>query len=434
MKEENAIEVNGLGKHFTKVGTPRDTGSNGLWALRNVSFEVKRGDSVGIFGQNGSGKSTLLKILAGVTRPTEGTVSMRGRVASVLDIGAGFHPELSGRKNIYLNSSILGFGKREVAQVEKQIIDYSGIAEFIDEPVKNFSSGMFLRLAFSIVMHLDFDVYLFDEVFSVGDAKFEAKANKSLQALASSDKTVVLVSHQMGAIDKQNKLLHLEHGALRSFGENRQVLVDYLTESVVQADVGIDIITTDHILTAFDEKKEVAELRLCEVGLSQPDNKTSEFRTDKEFHLNIIYEKLDSQCTLDCLVTLRDLQDNVLLFTSPLVAHSPSKQTASGIYEVTCVIPSSMLNSRLFSIDLSVLKNVHNSLSSYGELNNFSTKDLLGGEGIELCATFNKILCFKPVYCSGPVTLDLSKFQISCNFVTAFNWKLKSIEKYDTTI
>ena len=424
MKKENAIEVSGLSKLYTKVGGGSAEASE-LWALRNVSFEVKRGDSIGIFGQNGSGKSTLLKILAGVTKPTNGTVSIRGRVASILDIGAGFHPELSGRKNIYLNSSILGFPKKEVSALEQDIIDYSGIDDFIDEPVKNYSSGMYLRLAFGILMHLDFDVYLFDEVFSVGDAQFEAKANKSLQMLSDSDKTVVLVSHQLSAIDKQNKLLHLKDGILQSFSNNRQVLVDYLTESVAESDGSIHVATTDCVVTEFDSNDESTELRLKKVSLRQPDNNEEQFRTDKAFVLKIAYDKLDSQSSLDCVVSLRDLQDNVVLFTSPLVSAAASELTTSGRYELHCEIPASVLNSRVFSIHITFLKNVSDSLKGFSENKLFDDKELLSGEGIEVCCSFSNVIHFKPIYRSGLVSLDLSKFQINCNLVPAFNWHLE---------
>src|SRR5690606_19206903 len=131
-----------------------------------------KGENVGIIGPNGSGKSTLLKILAGVTKPTSGTVDINGRIASILDIGAGFHPELSGKENVFLNGQILGFAKSEIAPKYKEIVEFSGIGKYIDEPVKNYSNGMYLRLAFSIMVHLDFDIYLFDEVMSVGDAEF----------------------------------------------------------------------------------------------------------------------------------------------------------------------------------------------------------------------------------------------------------------------
>ncbi len=175
--------------------------TNEHWALRNVSFEIKKGESVGIIGPNGSGKSTLLKILAGVTKPTSGKVKVRGRVASILDIGAGFHPELSGKENVFLNGQIHGFTKNEIEDKFEEIVTFSEIEEFINEPVKNYSSGMYLRLAFSIMAHLDFDVYLFDEVLGVGDAVFREKSQKKIKQLTNEqDKTVLLISHSINEL------------------------------------------------------------------------------------------------------------------------------------------------------------------------------------------------------------------------------------------
>lgn len=178
MKEDVVIRVENLSKVYPLRHPVEDEFGNSTqehWALKDVSFEIKRGESVGIIGPNGSGKSTLLKILAGVTKPTSGSVQIKGRVASILDIGAGFHPELSGRENVFLNGQIHGFAKKEIEAKLDEIIKFSGIEKFIDEPVKNYSNGMYLRLAFSIMAHLDFDVYLLDEVLSVGDAEFRER-------------------------------------------------------------------------------------------------------------------------------------------------------------------------------------------------------------------------------------------------------------------
>lgn len=182
MKSNIAIEVINLVKTYSLRSQSSD-GKGEFKALDGVSFKVEKGQSVAIIGSNGSGKSTLLKILAGVTKPTSGSVAISGKVASILDVGAGFHPELSGRENILVNGQLLGFSKKEITPKIKDIIDFSGIGHFIHEPVKNYSNGMFLRLAFSIVVHLDFDVYLFDEVLGVGDAEFREKVKKYLQIL-----------------------------------------------------------------------------------------------------------------------------------------------------------------------------------------------------------------------------------------------------------
>ncbi len=416
MDKANAIEVHGLSKCYTRVGAS-ESGTHELWALRDVSFSVKRGDSVGIFGHNGSGKSTLLKVLAGVTKPTHGTIAIRGRVASILDIGSGFHPELSGRDNIYLNSNVLGFSKRETSKLEQEIIEFSGISEFIDEPVKNYSSGMFLRLAFSILAHLDFDVYLFDEVFSVGDAQFEAKVNKTLRELIESDRTVILVSHQMSALVKQNTYLHLRSGVVQSFGKNQETLVDYLTESVVGTDDHIKVATANTEVKEFDTAKAAPEVRLSEIKLHQPDGNGDFFRTDREFVLDVFYEKLDTNCTLDVFVSITDLQDNVVLFTSPLVSAPPNEWSDAGAYQVQCTFPSSFFNARVMVLNISFIKNAKDRLNAGAE------SDASDLNSLETCLTVHRALFFKPTYRSDQVSLDLSKFEINSGLVPAFKWK-----------
>lgn len=205
MNNNIAIKVENLSKCYSLRTPIKDADGNLTtehWALKDVSFEIKKGESVGIIGPNGSGKSTLLKILAGITKPTSGKVTINGRVASILDVGAGFHPELSGRENVFLNGQIHGFTKKEIATKFDQIAEFSGVKKFIDEPVKNYSDGMFLRLAFSIIIHLDFDVYLFDEVLSVGDVEFRKKSYYAIYELGQkSNKTFLTVSHHMYEIN-----------------------------------------------------------------------------------------------------------------------------------------------------------------------------------------------------------------------------------------
>lgn len=205
MNTEIAIQVENLSKVYP-LRQPKTDKNGGItnehWALKGVSFEVKKGESIGIIGPNGSGKSTLLKILAGVTKPTSGKVSIRGKVASILDIGAGFHPELSGRENVFLNGQIHGFSKKEIELKFDEIVAFSGIEQFIDEPVKNYSNGMYLRLAFSIMTHMEFDVYLLDEVLSVGDEEFQNKCIERINKIVLMNKTVIAVYHNLVFADK----------------------------------------------------------------------------------------------------------------------------------------------------------------------------------------------------------------------------------------
>lgn len=242
MKNEVAISVSNLSKVYSLTkGVTKNSGekSKEFTAIDNISFEIKKGESVAIIGANGGGKSTLLKILAGVTKPSSGNVSIKGRVASILDIGAGFHPELIGRENIYLNGQILGFTRKEIRKKEAEIIEFSGIGDFINEPVKNYSNGMFLRLAFSIIVHLDFDIYLFDEVLGAGDVEFQQKFQQKLLNLQKvNDKTIIIVSHQIRDFKKAiGRCFNLQKGALSTF----QNLDRYFIENNSQEDLSLGI-------------------------------------------------------------------------------------------------------------------------------------------------------------------------------------------------
>ncbi|MBQ9239673.1 MAG: ABC transporter ATP-binding protein [Treponema sp.] len=184
-----------------KIGSAHEGGKEGFWALKNVDFEIQQGDRVGIIGHNGAGKSTLLKILSGITAPTEGIIKINGRISSLLEVGTGFHPELTGRENIYLNGAILGMKKREVDKKIDGIIAFSEIDEHIDTPVKRYSSGMYVRLAFAVAAHLDSDILIADEVLAVGDAAFQKKALGKMNDLSTGQgRTVLFVSHNMAQV------------------------------------------------------------------------------------------------------------------------------------------------------------------------------------------------------------------------------------------
>jgi len=200
-----------------------------IWALKDVSFEVKQGEVVGIIGRNGAGKSTLLKILSRITEPTSGRVELRGRVSSLLEVGTGFHPELTGRENIYLNGSILGMTKAEIDKKFDEIVDFSGVEKFIDTPVKRYSSGMRVRLAFSVAAHLEPEILLVDEVLAVGDAEFQKKCLGKMGEVAKEGRTVLFVSHQMDMIRGLcDRCILLNQGQIWSDGDPEKVIEDYI--------------------------------------------------------------------------------------------------------------------------------------------------------------------------------------------------------------
>jgi lipopolysaccharide transport system ATP-binding protein len=199
-----------------------------FWALKDVSFEIKRGEVVGIIGRNGAGKSTLLKILSRITEPSAGRVEIIGRVASLLEVGTGFHPELTGRENIYLNGAILGMTRSEIRRKFEEIVDFAEVEKFLDTPVKRYSSGMYVRLAFAVAAHLEPDILVVDEVLAVGDVEFQKKCLGKMQDVASNGRTVLFVSHNVGAIQKLcGKCLLLKGGSVAAFDATEVVLQHY---------------------------------------------------------------------------------------------------------------------------------------------------------------------------------------------------------------
>lgn len=250
------IEARDLGKKFSrrtgtapKYSTLRETLTNGarnllkpgirkpadedFWALRDVNFSIDQGEVVGIIGRNGAGKSTLLKVLSQITTPTKGEVSMNGRVGSLLEVGTGFHPELSGRENIYMNGAILGMGQQEIRRKFDEIVEFSGVGDFIDMPVKRYSSGMHMRLAFAVAAHLEPEIMIIDEVLAVGDAEFQKKCLGKMQDVSRSGRTVLFVSHNINAVQQLcNRILWLDKGTLRADSHDvRATTLDYLASS-----------------------------------------------------------------------------------------------------------------------------------------------------------------------------------------------------------
>jgi lipopolysaccharide transport system ATP-binding protein len=199
-----------------------------FWALRDVSFRISHGQTLGIIGENGAGKSTLLKVLSRITQPTTGTVKVYGRLASLLEVGTGFHPEFSGRDNIYLNGTMLGLSRREVRNRFDQIVEFSGLERFIDVPVKNYSSGMYVRLAFSVAAHLNPEIVILDEVLAVGDAVFQKKCFDRMEEIINEGHAAILVSHGMGNVRRMSQIcLWLRHGKVEMFGPTHEVVSHY---------------------------------------------------------------------------------------------------------------------------------------------------------------------------------------------------------------
>lgn len=239
-----AVSVKGVSKKYV-IGKQKDGSLRGtlsslfsavssskeeFWALKDVSFDIQRGDVVGIIGKNGAGKSTLLKILSQITRPEEGEIEINGRVASLLEVGTGFHPELTGRENIFLNGTILGMTRKEVASKFDEIVAFSGVEKFIDTPVKHYSSGMYVRLAFAVAAHLEPEILIIDEVLAVGDAEFQKKCLGKMKDVAGEGRTVIFVSHDLGAVKQLcTRGVVFDKGRVLEFGDLDVCLDKYHT-------------------------------------------------------------------------------------------------------------------------------------------------------------------------------------------------------------
>jgi lipopolysaccharide transport system ATP-binding protein len=245
---EVAIKVENLGKSyrlgsldssrlrkdlfsFLRPGKPELSEAELLWALRDVNFEIRQGDAVGIVGKNGAGKSTLLKLLSRTTAPSTGSIKIRGKMSSLLEVGTGFHPELTGRENVFLNGAIMGMSKRDIKARFDEIIDFSGVSRFVDTPVKRYSSGMYVRLAFAVAAHLETEIMIIDEVLAVGDVDFQKKClGKMREVTGQEGRTVLFVSHNMASVKALcNHGLFLEKGQLRMSGSVREVTEAYIS-------------------------------------------------------------------------------------------------------------------------------------------------------------------------------------------------------------
>ncbi len=259
---------------FLKIGETNDRSIKGLsdivWSLKDINFEVNQGDAVGIIGKNGAGKSTLLKLLSRVTSPTTGQIKVRGRIASLLEVGTGFHPELSGRENIYLNGAILGMRKKEITRKLDEIINFSGVERYIDTPVKRYSSGMYVRLAFAVAAHLESEILIVDEVLAVGDAEFQKKCLGKMGDISKGEgRTVLFVSHNMTAVKSLcTKGILLENGLISSNDVIENVIDKYLTMNSSENESG---------LLEFVKNKEVYVKKIAIEELFNGSYKTTSF-------------------------------------------------------------------------------------------------------------------------------------------------------------
>jgi lipopolysaccharide transport system ATP-binding protein len=275
-----------------------------VWALKNVSFEVQRGEALGIIGSNGAGKSTILKILCRITDPTSGRSEIRGRVSSLLEVGTGFHPELTGRENVYLNGTILGMTKKEVDSKFDEIVDFSGVERFIDTPVKRYSSGMKVRLAFAVAAHLEPEILIIDEVLAVGDSEFQKKCLGKMGEVAKEGRTILFVSHNMGAIGQLcGRVLLLEGGQVKLTGTSAAVISSYLLSGAATHSTWSNTATRLLDVEVYVESARV---------LLEDNIETSVVEFDRQFKVEIAYKVIDPTRSLIILCRLSDSLGNAI--------------------------------------------------------------------------------------------------------------------------
>jgi lipopolysaccharide transport system ATP-binding protein len=340
-------KIRGKEDPFLKIGQTNDRTIKGdsdiVWSLKDINFEIEQGDAVGIIGRNGAGKSTLLKLLSRVTAPTTGNIKVKGRIASLLEVGTGFHPELTGRENIFLNGAILGMRKREIARKLDEIIDFSGVERYIDTPVKRYSSGMYVRLAFAVAAHLESEILIVDEVLAVGDAEFQKKCLGKMGEVSKGEgRTILFVSHNMASVKAlcQSGIL-LENGLVKNLGTAESVVRNYLGGN------------SDNLnyrkINSINYGFELLDFRITNTGTGIDDP----ILRDEEIHFSFNYNNQNNEIGLYFNIKIKDEEGRYLITTVSEISESiigPGRGSAQ------MVIPAGFFNEGQYFIDLMIIR------------------------------------------------------------------------------
>ena len=350
-------EIRGKEDPYLKIGDTNDRSTKGesdyVWALQDINFEVERGEVLGIIGKNGAGKSTLLKILSKVTSPTTGSIKYNGRIASLLEVGTGFNGEMTGRENIFLNGAILGMTKKEIASKLDEIIDFSGCERYIDTPVKRYSSGMTVRLAFAVAAFLEPEILVIDEVLAVGDAEFQKKAIGKMQDISrSGGRTVLFVSHNMAAVKSLcTRLLVLQNGIVFYGGDVDEGIATYLNYENENYD--------ENAINEFIKNQNDDFFVLKNVFVHQDFSSENNFYTNKEIFITMEYDVIKDILGLRIGFDLIDLTSGTVIFRS---FHDDTENVMQNIkkgnYIIRTAIPQNFLKNGLFGIKLVI--GIHN--------------------------------------------------------------------------
>lgn len=338
-------KVRGKEDPYLKIGESNNRVAKGnsdyVWSLRDINFEVEQGDAVGIIGRNGAGKSTLLKLLSKVTKPTTGSFKVNGRIASLLEVGTGFNPEMTGRENIYLNGAILGMRRHEITRKFDEIVAFSGVERYIDTPVKRYSSGMYVRLAFAVAAHLESEILIVDEVLAVGDAEFQKKCLGKMGDVSKSEgRTVLFVSHNMTAVETLcNKAIFLHNGQIGNTGTPDEMIKYYLEYSTSEQRK----IQYDSLLEA--EGNEYVKILYASVENASSNNVDDLIDVNSEIDVHLKIVNLTKEKTLSVGFDLKTLKGDTLFGTGGFFECEIGEVT-----NIKCRIPGNFLNDELYQI------------------------------------------------------------------------------------
>jgi lipopolysaccharide transport system ATP-binding protein len=362
---------------FLKIGETNDRANKGasdiVYSLQDINFEINQGDAVGIIGRNGAGKSTLLKILSRVTTPTTGKINIKGRVASLLEVGTGFHPELTGRENIYLNGAILGMRKREIDRKLDEIIDFSGVERYIDTPVKRYSSGMYVRLAFAVAAHLESEILIVDEVLAVGDAEFQKKCLGKMGELSKGEgRTLLFVSHNMGAVHSLcEKGIFLRNGMVMHTGSALSAINKYMSLGILNSRF-----TIFENRVSPDKSIQVDSIKV----LDQRDSEKNELSTGDQLRIVVSYQVLKAVYNLRVAICLFH-EDGIEILSTSDFNFFNNNIRKPGYYKSVCNIPNNFLNLGKYRLkvdfDIPMEKELIMDLNLEFEIENLS-KNFLG--------------------------------------------------------
>ena len=329
---------------------------NILWALKDINLNVNQGETLGIIGRNGAGKSTLLKILSRITEPTEGLAKIRGKITSLLEVGTGFHPELTGRENIFLNGAILGMSRKEIGSKLDDIISFSEMGRFIDTPVKRYSSGMTVRLAFSVAAHLEADILIVDEVLAVGDSSYQKKCIDKMKETVRAGSTVLFVSHQLATLKNLCKRsILLDQGHLIQDGPSEDIIASYLSSAKLSG---------GQRLWEVENAPGTDEARLCAIRVVSSGKTTDQAPIDKPVTIEIEFENRKKGTHLSCCIHLLDKTGNIVFVSMNLPSVNQGMDPMSGhaypegTFCTRCTIPENFLNDEYYSIKVFLIKDV----------------------------------------------------------------------------